>query len=145
MSLKKWSKYELERQRLHGPDRFHTLIAHRIDAVIQIGGRVAVRHDELQALAQARADFVLVKRALARPDRGAHHQRCQAWGIPDVDRVTACMIAKRSQLSPECRRFFRNDPEPSAAAAPVRAGQPVNIKPAATTAKKSKAKKTQTP
>jgi hypothetical protein len=61
--------------------------------------------------------------------------------IPDVDRVTACMVAKKSQLSPECRKFFRNDPEPSAAAAPARAGQPVNIKPATTTARKSKAKK----
>lgn len=28
--------------------------------------------------------------------------------IPDVDRVTACMVAKRSQLSPGCRVFFRS-------------------------------------
>jgi|SRR5580765_7117902 hypothetical protein len=27
--------------------------------------------------------------------------------IPDVDRVTACMIAKRSQLSDGCRSVFR--------------------------------------
>ena len=62
--------------------------------------------------------------------------------IPDVDRVTACMVAKKSQLSPQCRAFFRSDPEPSAArAAPV--GKPMSIKPAATTtAKKPKAKKT---
>jgi hypothetical protein len=59
--------------------------------------------------------------------------------IPDVDRVTACMVAKKSQLSPECRRFFRSDPEPSAAAAP--AGKPMSIKPVTTTAKKPKAKK----
>ena len=36
--------------------------------------------------------------------------------IPDVDRVTACMVARKSELSPECRRFFRSDPEPAAAA-----------------------------
>jgi hypothetical protein len=60
--------------------------------------------------------------------------------IPDVDRVTACMVAKKSQLSPECRRFFRSDPEPSAAAP---AGKPMSIKPATATAtaKKPKAKK----
>jgi hypothetical protein len=28
--------------------------------------------------------------------------------IPDVDRVTACMIRQRSQLSPGCRAFFRD-------------------------------------
>jgi hypothetical protein len=26
--------------------------------------------------------------------------------IPDVDRITACMIRNKSQLSPECRRVF---------------------------------------
>jgi hypothetical protein len=31
--------------------------------------------------------------------------------IPDVDRITACMIEKKSQLSPECRRLFRPGPE----------------------------------
>ena len=60
--------------------------------------------------------------------------------IPDVDRVTACMIAKKSQLSPECRRFFRSDPEPVSAAPVARAGKPMSIKPAATTTRKSKAK-----
>ena len=45
--------------------------------------------------------------------------------IPDIDRVTACMVAKRAQLSPECKQYFRPDPaEPEAATAP-----PVNIKP----------------
>jgi hypothetical protein len=66
--------------------------------------------------------------------------------IPDVDRVTACMVAKQSQLSPECRRFFRPDPEPVAAAPVVRAGKPVNIKPtAARKSKTTKAKKTAKP
>jgi hypothetical protein len=61
--------------------------------------------------------------------------------IPDVDRVTACMIRKRSELSPECRVYFRS-PEPVAAPAviarrpvrpvritPVTARKPVSVKP----------------
>jgi hypothetical protein len=32
--------------------------------------------------------------------------------IPDVDRVTACMVRNKSQLSPQCRVFFRPGPEP---------------------------------
>lgn len=46
--------------------------------------------------------------------------------IPDVDRVTVCMIAKKSQLSPGCRVFFRST-EP--VAAPAAAGTPINIRP----------------
>ena len=41
--------------------------------------------------------------------------------VPDVDRVTVCMIEKKSQLSPECRAHFGPDPEP---ARPRRAGKP---------------------
>jgi len=69
---------------------------------------------------------------------------CGAF-IPDVDRITACMIQNKSQLSPECRKFFRAGPEPDeAATAP--AGKPMSIKPAATTPKsKAKAKKTAKP
>src|SRR5439155_4204101 len=37
--------------------------------------------------------------------------------IPDVERVTACMVAKKSQLSPPCRAQLRPDPEPPEAAA----------------------------
>jgi hypothetical protein len=59
--------------------------------------------------------------------------------IPDVDRVTACMIAKKSQLSPQCRQFFRAGPEADeAVAAP--AGRPMSIKPATTHKTKSTAK-----
>ena len=48
--------------------------------------------------------------------------------IPNVDRVTACMAAKKSQLSPPCRAQFRG-PEPSqASSAP--AGKPLAIRPA---------------
>jgi hypothetical protein len=46
--------------------------------------------------------------------------------IPDVDRVTVCMIRNKSQLSPECRVYFRPDPEVT----PVAAGRPLSIKPA---------------
>ena len=43
---------------------------------------------------------------------------CGAY-IPDVDQITACMIARRSQLSPECGRFFRGGPQPRATGAPT--------------------------
>ena len=59
--------------------------------------------------------------------------------IPDVDRITACMIARKSQLSPECRRYFR--PGPGEAAA----GPPTNIKPAARKPVSAKAKKPKKP
>lgn len=62
--------------------------------------------------------------------------------VPNVDAITACMIQKKAQLSPQCRAFFRPGPEPVAAAAP-RAGSPTSIapksatKPAHRSAKKS--------
>jgi len=46
--------------------------------------------------------------------------------IPDVDRITACMIRNKSQLSPECRVFFRYEP----GVTPVAAGRPLSIRPA---------------
>jgi hypothetical protein len=49
--------------------------------------------------------------------------------IPDVDRVTVCMIRNRSQLSPGCRVYFRS-PEPVAAPVTI-ARRPVRITPAA--------------
>jgi hypothetical protein len=55
--------------------------------------------------------------------------------IPDVDRITACMIRNKSQLSPGCREFFRAGPEPETAPG---AAAPIDIKPAA--ARKSVAK-----
>jgi hypothetical protein len=48
--------------------------------------------------------------------------------IPDVDRVTVCMIRNKSQLTPGCRAFFRPEPEP--AITPAAAGRPLSIKPA---------------
>jgi hypothetical protein len=65
---------------------------------------------------------------------------CGAY-VPDVDRITACMIQLRDQLSPQCRVFFRGPP----VATPVVADKPMSIKPrkAATkpAAKSTKAKK----
>jgi hypothetical protein len=49
--------------------------------------------------------------------------------IPDVDRVTVCMVRNKSQLSPGCRMFFR--PGPEDAVTPVAAGRPLSIGPAA--------------
>ena len=56
--------------------------------------------------------------------------------IPDVSRVTACMVAKKSQLSPGCRAHFRPEPEPS-----VAAGAPTNIRPVARKPVAGKARK----
>ena len=58
--------------------------------------------------------------------------------VPNVDAITACMIRKKAQLSPQCKVFFRQGPEPSEA----RAGKPTNIAPkAAKTSAKPKATK----
>ena len=43
--------------------------------------------------------------------------------IPDVDRVTVCMVRNKSLLSPGCRVFFRPGPEAEPA------GRPLNIGP----------------
>jgi hypothetical protein len=48
--------------------------------------------------------------------------------VPDVERITACMIRKKSQLSPGCRAHFRPEPD-EVTAAP--AGRPMAIGPAA--------------
>ncbi|UWU70347.1 hypothetical protein [Bradyrhizobium sp. NC92] len=55
--------------------------------------------------------------------------------VPNVDAITACMIKKKAQLSPQCAVFFRRGPEPGQS----RAGKPTSIAPkkASTTAKKS--------
>ena len=60
--------------------------------------------------------------------------------VPNVDAITACMVQRRAQLSPQCAVFFRRGPEPAA-------GAPTNIAPKAMkkTAKKTKpAKKKKT-
>src|SRR4051812_36180767 len=45
--------------------------------------------------------------------------------IPDVDRVTACMVQKKSQLSPACKSVFYVAPPVT----PIRAGKPMNLTP----------------
>lgn len=49
--------------------------------------------------------------------------------IPDVERVTACMIRQRASLSDGCKAVFRHEP-PAAATA-----QPANYSPAGKTTK----------
>jgi hypothetical protein len=49
--------------------------------------------------------------------------------VPNVDAITACMIQKKAQLSPQCRPFFRQGPEPDEVAAAPRASRPTSIKP----------------
>ena len=60
--------------------------------------------------------------------------------VPNVDAITACMIQKKAQLSPQCAAFFRRGPEPGE----VRAGQPVNLKPVVAKKTRSKTKKKKT-
>jgi hypothetical protein len=45
--------------------------------------------------------------------------------IPDVDRVTVCMVRNKSRLSPGCRVYFR----PGSEVAPAAAGRPLSIRP----------------
>jgi len=52
---------------------------------------------------------------------------CSAF-IPDVDRITVCMVQNKSQLSPGCRAYFR--PERSSDVTSLNAGRPLSIKPA---------------
>jgi hypothetical protein len=47
--------------------------------------------------------------------------------VPDVDRVTACMIRRKSQLSSGCRVYFR-EPEPEVIAV-TRMRKPVRLAP----------------
>jgi hypothetical protein len=49
--------------------------------------------------------------------------------IPDVDRVTACMVRNKAQLSPPCRAQFGPDPRETVADTP--AGRPLTLRPAA--------------
>jgi hypothetical protein len=54
--------------------------------------------------------------------------------IPDVERVTVCMVRNKSRLSPACRVYFRPDAEEEA-------GRPMNIRPSAHKPHKKPAKK----
>jgi hypothetical protein len=52
--------------------------------------------------------------------------------IPDVDRVTACMIRNRTMLSDGCKAVFRYEPpaaQPVSYAPTTRPGKPMNLAP----------------
>ncbi len=56
--------------------------------------------------------------------------------IPDVDRVTACMIRRQASLSDGCKAVFRKDTSASTNPAPVnyrpasaKPGKPMNLTP----------------
>ena len=49
--------------------------------------------------------------------------------IPDVDRITACMSAKYSQLSDGCKSVFGNQQQSSAASYGSRSSRPLNTAP----------------
>ena len=58
--------------------------------------------------------------------------------IPDVDRVTACMVRHKTELSPACKSVFgpapseaRATPAPTTTATQAKASKPLNIKPGA--------------
>ena len=48
--------------------------------------------------------------------------------IPNVDRITACMMAHKSQLSAGCKSVF-GATAPTTNATPVKASKPMNITP----------------
>ena len=97
---------------------------------------LAVRSRKFQfALMVATALSVLMWPAASRAYTPEEQQACSGDAmricgaeIPDVDRITACMIRNKDQLSPGCRVYFR-DPAPEAA--PVDTGRPLSIRPAA--------------
>lgn len=63
--------------------------------------------------------------------------------IPDVDRVTACMMRNKAQLSPPCRAQFGPEPVSEETVA-TRADRPVNIRPRSSK-RSAKAHKTRKP
>jgi hypothetical protein len=97
----------------------------------------------------ALAGLSLALAVLAHPDTGfaytpEQQQACTPDAmslcgefIPNVDAITACMIRKKAQLSPQCRAFFRQGPEPVA-------GQPTNIRPVVAKKTRPKARKKKT-
>src|SRR6266852_9902028 len=103
---------------------------------IALGGFMfAVRSRNFQlSLMLATALSVSMWPAASRAYTDEQQQACSADAfrlcgpdIPDVDRITACMIRNKSQLTPGCRAFFR---ESESAATPVAAGRPLSISPA---------------
>jgi hypothetical protein len=93
----------------------------------------AVRSRNFQlSLMLATALSVLMWPAASRAYTDEQQQACSpdafrlcSAEIPDVERVTACMIRNKSQLTPGCRAFFKPEAESA-----VAAGRPLSIKPA---------------
>lgn len=53
--------------------------------------------------------------------------------IPDVDRITACMIRQRASLSEGCKAVFQKEPPATATAVkytPSKSSKPMNLVPA---------------
>jgi hypothetical protein len=105
---------------------------------------LAVRSKKIQlGLMLATALSFLVLPSASRAYTPEQQQACsgdamQLCGeyVPDVDRITACMVSKKSQLSPGCRAYFRPEPE----AAPGATGRPLSIEPTAAARKPVRAK-----
>jgi hypothetical protein len=66
---------------------------------------------------------------------------CSAF-IPDVDRITACMIQNKTQLTPRCAVYFQ--PPMRAGLAPSRLRKPQSIKPKLASSGANKLRKPQT-
>src|SRR5437764_8959820 len=93
----------------------------------------AIRSGRILTAALALSGFLLAGAAQAYTPEQQHACTGDAFSlcgpeIPNVDRVTACMIRKRAQLSPGCRGYFRSQ-EP--ALVPVmRTRRPLRVAPA---------------
>lgn len=111
-----------------------TTFTHNSQSNVSGGFAMAVRSRKFQfGLMLATAFSVFVWPAVSRAYTPEQQQACSSDAmrlcsafIPDVDRITGCMIQNKSQLSPECRVYFR--PEPELAASPG-AGRPLSIRP----------------
>ena len=95
----------------------------------------AVRFGKLLGMLLATAVSIALLPQAARAYTAEEQQACSGDAfrlcgpeIPDVDRVTACMVRRQSELSPGCRVFFRPEPEPGMT--PDSAGKPLSIRPA---------------
>ncbi len=59
--------------------------------------------------------------------------------VPNVDAITACMVQKKAQLSPQCAVFVRHGPERGRAASDA-ADRPMSLKPSVSRKKTSASK-----
>ena len=80
---------------------------------------------QVQLRAYGAFELQVLEELLRRPVTPDAMRLCGEY-VPDVERITACMIARKSQLSPECRRFF--GPEPEEIADPPVARKPTKAK-----------------